>query len=308
MTRNLMVPGALVLAVVGCQASQSDTSPDETPLASNEQNLTALTSDDVELTYTEGEAHMTVRFLLSRFKSEIEAPPSVYAVWHWGDGRETVVDSLSAEGEGIFAAVVPTAGLGSHELQVIDLTLDDTKLVSEPVAVRMTVLNAEDVPEDFVDFVTPPVSTEGTFGVKRQGLSECGGCTNPNNIRGGGGNDILGGTDCMDNIDGRGGNDTIRGNGDRDTIHGSSGNDTIYGGDCTDYLYGDRGDDTIYGESAIDYIRGNDGRDNLYGGSSSDRIWGGGGRDLLHGGSGSDDRCYGNAGTDTFTACETAIQ
>ena len=112
--------------------------------------------------------------------------------------------------------------------------------------------------------------------------------TNPADIAGGDGDDIIYGFIYNDILNGDNGNDTINGN---------SGDDEIYGGDGNDILQGDLGNDTIKGGSGVDWIYGDNGIDKLNGEDDDDYIWGGDGNDIIHGNNGSD-HMYGENGDD----------
>ena len=268
-----------------------------------------LTGDDLSLSYTPSEAHMVVRFDLSRFISkELTEEPAISAVWSWGGSNELTIDRLSPEGEGFYSVVLPTTGIGFHQLEVRELFIHGVSLINTPVTRHMSIFNAKDLPEELRRSPSPFQSLDEGIGVHVAGLASCGQCLNPTPINGGGGSDILTGTDCQDDMDGRGDDDTIHGGNDRDTIHGGRGDDHLYGDECTDYLYGEHGDDWLYGGDAIDYLYGGDGSDNLFGEGGNDYLYGGDGQDLLHGGPGND-YCDGQGNAnDTFTDCETAIQ
>lgn len=104
------------------------------------------------------------------------------------------------------------------------------------------------------------------------------GFTGPD-ITGGGGDDLLDGTDLGERLFGGDGSDVLIGKGANDALSGSNGNDR---------LFGNGGDDSIYAD---------DGNDVAFGGEGGDEIWGGSDGDLLVGNEGVD-TLYGNAGTD----------
>ena len=127
------------------------------------------------------------------------------------------------------------------------------------------------------------------------------------------GNNVLNGTGGNDVIVGLGGNDEIDAGSGNDTICGGSGNDIIEAGSGNDTVRGGSGNDTVRGGSGSDTLRGDDGNDTLDGGGDSDRLFGdagvdrllgGGDNDQLDGGADTPDRCDGEGGTDTATACE----
>jgi Tol biopolymer transport system component len=135
----------------------------------------------------------------------------------------------------------------------------------------------------------------------------------PATIVGTAGNDVLRGTSGRDVIVGLGGDDEIDGGSESDTICGGSGADELIGGSGADVLRGGSGNDELDGGSGNDVLHGDDGDDTLDGGSDNDRLFGdagvdrlsgGGDADQLDGGAGTPDRCDGEGGTDTATACE----
>lgn len=121
---------------------------------------------------------------------------------------------------------------------------------------------------------------------------------------GGGGNDILSGTEGDDEIHGNAGNDELRGFGGQDRITGGAGSDlidgganTLTGGDVADYsdpaisfvvidLMTGRGED---GQGGIDILIGienlvgSNGNDSLLGDGASNGLRGNGGNDIIDG-------------------------
>jgi uncharacterized protein (TIGR03382 family) len=98
------------------------------------------------------------------------------------------------------------------------------------------------------------------------------------------------------------------------TIRGGGGNDLVRGSDLADQLYGGLGDDTILGGGGADELYGDGGDDNLDGQAGTDSYAGGAGNDTImsdDGGAAEDVRCGAGiddyvATADTFTDCETA--
>ena len=99
-------------------------------------------------------------------------------------------------------------------------------------------------------------------------------------IFGGGGNDIIEGTQF---------NDRIEAGADNDDVKGGGGNDTIFG---------DGGNDDLWGDGNSSFWDRNGGNDTINGGSGDDKMWGRGGNDTFIGGSGSD-TYDGGVGNDT---------
>lgn len=94
--------------------------------------------------------------------------------------------------------------------------------------------------------------------------------SDPAEIIGTNGNDLLVGTDDEELIDGRAGNDILSGLGDRDWLLGGTGNDTIFGGEGNDIMEGQEGDDVLFGGSGADMLIGGIGDDELTSGEGFD--------------------------------------
>lgn len=107
-------------------------------------------------------------------------------------------------------------------------------------------------------------------------------------IKGGGGNDLIYGGAGNDDIDAGSGSDTVYADAGNDDVTGDAGNDTLYGGDGNDELEGDNGNDLLFGEAGNDELEGDDGNDILSGGSGNDELEGDTGFDFLIGGLGAD--------------------
>ena len=126
-------------------------------------------------------------------------------------------------------------------------------------------------------------------------------------IAGGGGNDIIIGSDYDDAIDGGASDDDIYGGDGDDIIFGGVGASPASGVGCvlqiaaagSSYLTkGGSGDDTIYGGPGNDCINAGSGEDWVDGGDGNDTILGGNHADFLDGGLG-DDYIDGGWHTDT---------
>ena len=94
------------------------------------------------------------------------------------------------------------------------------------------------------------------------------------------GKDILTG---IENVKGGGGNDLIRGDSEANYLYGENGKDRLYGGTGNDRLYGGDGNDGLYGEDGNDLLTGGLGNDQLTGGAGRDTfcISTGVGRDVI---------------------------
>jgi Tol biopolymer transport system component len=125
-----------------------------------------------------------------------------------------------------------------------------------------------------------------------------------NVLNGTGGNDVIVGLGGNDQIDGGSGNDTICGGSGADSLIGGSGADVLRGGTGNDSLDSGSGNDVLHGDDGDDMLDGGGDNDRLFGDAGVDRLLGGGDPDQLDGGAGTPDRCDGQGGTDTATACE----
>ena len=96
---------------------------------------------------------------------------------------------------------------------------------------------------------------------------------------GGSGNDTLGGDDGADRLNGQEGNDQLLGGRGGDTLNGGAGGDALNGYGGYDRLNGNGGDDTLRGEAGNDILRGGGGSDVLDGGPGRDELTGGAGPD-----------------------------
>jgi serralysin len=146
--------------------------------------------------------------------------------------------------------------------------------------------------------------------------------TEPEEILGTSGKDVLSGTSAGDVIRGLGGNDVLNGAGGNDIIWGGNGKDWLIGGAGADELRGGKGVDVVdyhgvsggvtadlqhesnntgaasgdiyysiawlRGSSHDDTLRGNDWANQLRGGSGDDILNGRAGNDVLYGGNGDD--------------------
>ena len=132
--------------------------------------------------------------------------------------------------------------------------------------------------------------------------------TAANNVLAGtGGNDVIVGLGGNDTIDAGSGNDRVCGGSGNDEIEAGSGNDRVFAGSGSDSVTAGSGDDTVYGGAGDDRLDGGGDRDRLFGEAGIDRLFGGGDPDQLDGGADTPDRCDGEGGADTATACEQTI-
>jgi len=126
-------------------------------------------------------------------------------------------------------------------------------------------------------------------------------------ILGGGANDILQGGPGIDYLYGRDGADvlyghSVSGSGDDnagDKLVGGNGNDTLHGNGGPDHLFGENGEDTLFGGAGTDVLQGGNENDNLHGGPDTDALWGDQGVDMLYGDDG-DDELHGGTENDTL--------
>jgi hypothetical protein len=209
------------------------------------------------------------------------------------------------------------------------------------LAAIMAIIPLNGSAQCFVNEVEVPGDPELIEGTTSADIIDCSASPARHDIYGGGGNDVLTGSDHDDFIAGGSGNDTIYagegddsvdGGGSNDEIHGQGGNDVLFGGvgsapasgvGCelqtafiaagSSYLTkGGSGDDTIYGGEGNDCIDAGSGEDFVYGGGGNDTLEGGNHGDVLDGGLGDDyldggwhtDTCFGGGGNDTYVSCE----
>lgn len=99
-------------------------------------------------------------------------------------------------------------------------------------------------------------------------------------IRGGGGNDTIAGTQFDDRIFAGEGNDNVHGGGGNDRIWGEGGHDTLYGDGNSPGSERLGGNDSVDGGSGNDYLDGSGGNDLLIGGTGQDVFFGGSGTDV----------------------------
>ena len=118
-------------------------------------------------------------------------------------------------------------------------------------------------------------------------------------IRGGGGGDIIEGGSHLDILEGGAGRDVLLGGSGDDVVGGGAGRDVLRGGSGDDVLSGGADRDFLRGDTGADALNGDGGDDRLWGDEGNDSIYGGEGDDLLAGGKG-DDLMVGGAGEDRF--------
>jgi Ca2+-binding RTX toxin-like protein len=163
-------------------------------------------------------------------------------------------------------------------------------------------------------------------GTRKADTIDCRGASSGHIISGGGGGDIIYGSDHIDIISGGAKNDTIYGEGGDDTLcggvcdspaassitSGADGDGILYVGayDATSpakfaalgsfaFTKGGSGNDIIFGGAGNDTIIGGSGDDELYGDGGDDFISGGNHDDVLYGGDGVDE-LYGGHHNDTL--------
>ena len=111
-------------------------------------------------------------------------------------------------------------------------------------------------------------------------------------LYGGGGDDVLEGTNAKTYLEGGAGNDRLTGHDGDDGLYGQDGDDVLIGGGGADQLSAGAGNDTIAGGAGDDMLYAMDGSDRADGGAgddtvlvtdldAGDRLNGGGGRDTL---------------------------
>ena len=133
------------------------------------------------------------------------------------------------------------------------------------------------------DHRTGPVSADLTSGAAGEPGEGDAVASDVENVHGGAGADVLGGS---------GDSNVLSGGGGDDTLDGGAGDDTLYGGAGNDALGGAPGNDFVSGEAGGDSLSGGDGADALSGGDGDDSLDGGAGADLLGGETGTDTVVY----------------
>ena len=128
-----------------------------------------------------------------------------------------------------------------------------------------------------------------------------------NVLNGTSGNDVIVGLGGNDTIDAGSGNDRVCGGSGNDEIEVGSGNDRVFAGSGNDSVRAGSGDDTVFGGAGDDLLDGGGDHDRLFGEAGIDRLFGGGDPDQLDGGADTPDRCDGEGGADTATACEQTV-
>jgi len=148
-----------------------------------------------------------------------------------------------------------------------------------------------------VDFTLTVTATSSDGGDTAQLVETLDVTVDNHGIYGGGGNDILSGTNKSDTIRGFGGDDTITGGKGDDVLHGGDGDDTFSigrGNQGVDEFHGGAGFDTILGDGGGNTFNVTDGLANLNGIES---IVGGSGNDKIKGTKGNDTLDFGNGPT-----------
>lgn len=85
-----------------------------------------------------------------------------------------------------------------------------------------------------------------------------------------------------------------------ENVRMGGGDDSVYGTDQDNYIYGHGGDDEIWGRAGNDALDGYVGADTIFGGDGWDSVDGGAGNDSIDGGDGND-LIDGGTGNDTMT-------
>jgi Ca2+-binding RTX toxin-like protein len=124
--------------------------------------------------------------------------------------------------------------------------------------------------------------------------------TDPVNLAGSAGANLLLGGGGDDALWGEAGDDTLISGQGSDYLHGGDGRDVLAGGAGNDVLFGQEGDDDIQGGDGADQLVGGGGNDLLQGGAGADKLWGQAGDDTIEGGDG-DDELIGGDGSDAMT-------
>ena len=247
---------------------------------------------------------------IGAFELQVDRPPvavdDAYAVT--GGGLLTVAapgvlgNDSDPDGDGLTAQLVAGPASGSLTLNPNGsfTYVPDENAVSGPVTFTYQAFDGTALSN--VATVTITV-TAGCDGV----AATITGTPGNDTINGTGGNDVIVGRGGNDRIDPGSGNDRVCGGSGADTVELGSGDDRIFGGSGNDTLAGGSGDDVLYGGAGDDRLDGGGDRDRLFGEAGVDRLFGGGDPDALDGGADAPDRCDGEGGSDTATACEQTI-
>lgn len=108
-------------------------------------------------------------------------------------------------------------------------------------------------------------------------------------ISGGGGDDVMVGSQRGDYLSGQAGNDTLTGGSANDSITGGAGDDIVNGAGGNDYLFDNHGSNTIHGGEGNDRLVVTEaGHDRFYGDDGNDVITLGAGKGTAEGGAGDD--------------------
>jgi Ca2+-binding RTX toxin-like protein len=127
------------------------------------------------------------------------------------------------------------------------------------------------------------------------------GSSDPDDIRGGGGSDVLCGRGARDQLLGGPGNDRIEGEEGNDIMDGEADRDVLVGGVGNDKMRGGNGDDELNGNDGTDLLEGGRGNDQLNGNDHDDQLFGQAGDDAHDGGPGNDVCTDTSSVLDTFT-------
>ena len=126
-------------------------------------------------------------------------------------------------------------------------------------------------------------------------------------VNGGGGNDVLVGSEFNDIMNGGSGDDVVNGRAGNDTLGGDAGDDTLLGGSGDDNLFGGDGEDRIKGQGGTDTVGGGADNDTIEGGEGTSSLREEGNVDLTIRSSG-DTIILEGLGTDIITGTFTTVE
>ena len=228
-------------------------------------------------------------------------------LYHVSPGAKTFADIAGA---GSVATLLTGAELSPDGAAIGDNDPEglDPKIIIADVPASNGVVQA-------IDYVLLPLDLDIPAGVDASGVTGTGfgsqsadfilGDDAAQELRAGGGDDVIDGAGGADILRGAGGQDTVLGGAGDDLVFGGAGDDVVRGGAGNDDLFGNSGADQVFGDAGDDILRGGGGEDELHGGDGADNLRGGARDDIVNGDAG-DDIARGGGGDDTLNGGEGA--